>query len=63
MLADSLICLIVTVSICLLLQMLASSVTRYEDGYRSFLKRTDEGLEEIFRDAYGCQGCLIDGSD
>ena len=63
MLIDSLICIVISISICLLVQMIFNSITAYEDGYERYLYRMNENLESIFESLETCEGCKLDESD
>ena len=63
MLLDSLICVFVAVSLCLLCFSIYKAILNYWKGYLSYQEDSNERYVSIFNGLYECEACVIDESD
>ena len=62
-LLDSLLTVFIVLSLCGLCFSIYRVMTRYDEGYESYQRRSDQRYEAIFRQLEECEACIADESD
>lgn len=63
LLADALLAVMITISICSLCFAIYRLIDHYEDSYDRYQKMSNLAYEEIYRHLRECEACMIDESD